>query len=1231
MKRPFPPAQNRGVALVIVLSFLVLMTVFAVAFFTSVTADSQGSTAYAKNVVTQQLAQSAVSMAMGQIKAATTQNSGVTWVSQPGLIRTFDAKGNPLNSYRLFSTSNMKLPGSANPDSEAVVIQRKEWSEYTAHMVDLNRPAPDANGELVYPILDPRAETDEENQIQGFSFDPSRMGDKFITPTSPAPMPVRWLYVLANGNIVTGRETNKTTATFENASKDNPVVGRIAFWTDDESSKVNINTAAGDEWEPSNTSYGPAAGSYWDVPRTYSLFDRQALANYQPAQGEFQRYPGHPATTYLSAVFPSLTSAQIGTIVSRVQRGGSLGGTTVAAGRVVPDADRLYASIDELLFSPDRAEQPITKERLELGRFFLTAHSRAPEVNLFNMPRVAIWPIHRVDSNSTRTAYDRLIAFCATIRRGSGPNAPKDQYFFDRANADSPTADYVGRNVQLYQYLQKLTDREIPGFGGKFSTKYGTANRDQILTQILDYVRSTNLFDDTLEPIPGVYPTTGQQFTNRRTSQTGVEAGHGQVTPLKINAGSAQTMGFGRFYTVSEVGLHFICTADAAHPASNTTANRTLLMPLSGKRRRIEAMLQLELFSPSQGWTGLVPDMQIRVRGLNTFRINGTSLGFPADASMQIARSGTSTFHGRAWGGPAGFRFLLYGRKLPARGFMTADSGLNAGNSYPFISIPITVDVPDTGTPTMRFNGGTLTIDVHSGATATLSAANHVQTLLVNLPEGDFPIPSLVTTGTAAMPASPESHASATAMQNWWSFSAMGAVNGFPGRLNGVYRHPGQDGQPWEGAFIRAEDVIRTVVPYHGDYRLVAARQTVPTSMFVKHRYYDTVNRNLAHSFSEAVGLKYIQGSDTSGTLVTGAAYGWGQYPDIPHESVMDNNSRIRVSRGDWDTGMTTVQDGAYINKPDEGNNFRGSGGQIPYFDNNQNQEGAGETFFSPNRQIPSPVVFGSLPTGMFTEPAGRSWQTLLFRPDTNASTSGTHVGTTATKDHLLLDLFWMPVVEPYAISEPFSTAGKVNMNTQIAPFTYFKRTTAIRALLKSERVTAIPTADAGIYKTGSSAKNYRHAIDADETLKQFESRFAANRPFRSATEICELYLVPEGRTLANMQAFWNTHRLTGDNLKERPYATLYPRLTTKSNVYTVHVYVQTLKQVNRTNPNDWKVWDENRDVVTGEYRGSTVVERYVDLEDPTLPDFATLPVGSTQTLDSYTKLRVIMNRKFAP
>ncbi|MEZ0256788.1 MAG: hypothetical protein ACAI37_15995, partial [Chthoniobacter sp.] len=168
-----------------VLAFLVLLAGLLVAFFTSVTTNTKASFLYAKNVQTEQLAQSAISIAMSQIKDATTQPSGTTWISQPGLIRTFNSSGSAVNSYRLYSSSTMKLGGSVDPESEVGVVQRKEWTSYTAHMVDLNRPAHDVRGNLIYPILDPRA-ADAPEQIQGFTFDVSNMGGQFLTQGSPA-------------------------------------------------------------------------------------------------------------------------------------------------------------------------------------------------------------------------------------------------------------------------------------------------------------------------------------------------------------------------------------------------------------------------------------------------------------------------------------------------------------------------------------------------------------------------------------------------------------------------------------------------------------------------------------------------------------------------------------------------------------------------------------------------------------------------------------------------------------------------------------------------------------------------------------------------------------------------------------------------------------------------------------------------------------------------------------
>jgi hypothetical protein len=112
--------------------------------------------------------------------------------------------------------------------------------------------------------------------------------------------------------------------------------------------------------------------------------------------------------------------------------------------------------------------------------------------------------------------------------------------------------------------------------------------------------------------------------------------------------------------------------------------------------------------------------------------------------------------------------------------------------------------------------------------------------------------------------------------------------------------------------------------------------------------------------------------------------------------------------------------------------------------------------------------------------------------------------------------------------------------------------------------------------------------------------------------------------TQTALDSFWNGFAapggLTGDNLRELPYAQLYGRLTTRSNSYTVHVRVQVLQKLPH-DPNQG-VWNEGVDLVQGDWRGSYEIERYLD---PT----AAAPVAG-QPLGPY-KFRIVSSRRFTP
>lgn len=356
-----------------------------------------------------------------------------------------------------------------------------------------------------------------------------------------------------------------------------------------------------------------------------------------------------------------------------------------------------------------------------------------------------------------------------------------------------------------------------------------------------------------------------------------------------------------------------------------------------------------------------------------------------------------------------------------------------------------------------------------------------------------------------------------------------------------------------------------------------------------------------------------------------GPTYFWSDHPDIPPD-ITDLTTQWT---GDWNNGVGDFPDGAYLGKSDDG--IRNRSGSSLYLGSEFGwYSGAG--FFSPTQQMPSAVMFGSLPTGVKrteaaylanNDNAAQPWRTLLFCP--NPAKGNAHYGFIAPRDSLLLDFFTMPVVEPYAISEPSSTAGRINMNYQILPFTNITRATGLYAVLSSQRVTAFPDSIAAI-RNGSAVMatqiaiqanttRIRHRIDAEKTLEQFETRFAAGDLFRSPSEICSLYFVPEGEGLSGMPAWWSTHRATGDNLRERPYATTYPLLTTKSNTYTVHVRAQSLTTGTHK--------------VTGEYRGSTTIERYIDPADSRLGLAENDP--DEKSLEPLYRFRVIETKRFAP
>lgn len=1560
--------DRRGVALVTVLTVMALTTILVLTFFSLATSEHRASNTYSHGLQAQQVAEVAVNLVIAQIREATTVGTQVAWSSQPGSIRQWDSTGKESFAYKLYSDEVMKT--TAWDDFGKDFADLEGWSGRPDHYVDLNEPV--IRGQKVYyPIVHPAASTvpdwpsplgRDRNGVEGFSYnevsgrklsDAGPFGEKAATIAKAdghVAMPVKWIYQLADGTLGVLNDSPSgggggASYSFNpisgagTASEKNPIVARFAFWADDETTKLNINTHAG--------------GLAWDIPKAGGELDMN-MGAYQPAQHEWQRYPGHPATVHLSpALAPGVLDIvndrdameMLFKVVPRIVGGGSESGTRKIDTRrkeeengLVADKDPLFPTIDDVIMRSDREphEFPDAKGRpipadqlseyLERSKFFITANSRAPETNMFNLPRIAIWPIYNAAYKDAKyqthlTPFDRLIHYCASMGKSDG-DYPRADYIFKRENADSTTHDYerISRNQELYGYLKKLFESPVPGYGDSFEDKYQGKEYQQILTQIFDYIRTTNLHDDSMfEDFQQAFTDSNVEdnrtYTNprdNRNTQVG-HKGHGQVVPIRID----DTKGMGRFFSLSSVQVHVISCAepgdiampkyfgatsyrnrkneapsnpgqpgqaiysnfppfpagfdpenpgsagmmppwlkalkDSASPLYNVARdphqwnwqlafldpayaaavlaspstnrfNRAALDPgafttertrLKNDEQLVQAGLYFNLFSPSIGWGSINPDMEIKIaKGSGSMYFEGADgpaefLGFmPGIKGNQTANEwifstnrNDSAWGARRYGGlmpyeftlyandtfvrnvrakaapmgsyepgltvqnyPGNYNFTYYGgrtRLTPLdrgydvmEGVSTGSGTLNAktaqSHRYDLVTMPFKIKGAAVSqgrfTPgDVKFIGGDLTFRFyHGGAYAESSrpiggvaSKGHeggelIQEVIVNIPDfasdtkakkteyGAYEThPSLFFPGGMEMyrehiganfnefdafdsdsfsllernslgadPGNP--YSSTTNSPGQFTKSSIKNTTTIKAVPSGRFSHINM----WSRASLFSPtDIVKSVELKHGDARIAAGRPSVASGeLYAPHRRYN--DSPMAHSVTTAVGSPYYGAKMEKDFLIIPTLPGNSPYRSrIPLPFGVEASKDVQ-KYGDFDNGSGLMIDGPYINKPDEGNihslkgkwnqaindfwEGRRNYGEFPYFNRDDIQESGGPAYFSPNRLVSGPGMFGSLPTGTLSD---TPWQTLLFRPGTQGGSTagfmphpgrGEQEGGKNPPDHLVMDLFWMPVVEPYAISEPLSTAGKINLNYDIVPFLHIQRSTALRGVFRSEYMVCIPNQWHQDYKHDHGrgrgyhwrdnplggalqGKRLRSLIREDETLDQFIERFDNGRKiFKSSTEICEIYLIPEEvssrmntprgsvgsktPTKAEMEngSYWKDHALVGDNSRERPYTNIQARVTTKSNTFLVHFRAQVLKQARRDNSADYGTWNSGTDTVQAEYRGSSLVERYVNPDADDIPDFARQLSGGgslqqVEGLDAFYRFRVVNPRRFAP
>ena len=177
----------RGSALVISLVFIILITIAIVGFVTTATLERKTVQSHYGRVQAALYNTMAVDVVASRISQATTGTS-TWWVSQPGRI-----------AYTPFATT-ATAPATT--------------------FVDLS------SGKA--------GSTAVENESVDLNPASLTQGTGLIASDTAISLPVKWIYVRKDGSQVAAPPTY---------DRDNPWVGRYAYWTDDESSRVNVNTA----------------------------------------------------------------------------------------------------------------------------------------------------------------------------------------------------------------------------------------------------------------------------------------------------------------------------------------------------------------------------------------------------------------------------------------------------------------------------------------------------------------------------------------------------------------------------------------------------------------------------------------------------------------------------------------------------------------------------------------------------------------------------------------------------------------------------------------------------------------------------------------------------------------------------------------------------------------------------------------------------------------------------
>lgn len=423
-----------GAALIMTVIILAMITIMVLGLADLVRYETVSSSAHQERARAQLFARMGVDIVTGVLRKETA-DPAKTWASKPGALIVPNPDASPPQLTRLNKQVNLHsgLPSPA----------------------------------LLDPVFQPNVLRPANLNIETFADQnpPTHLiTDQPQNPANPASpvvqLPIRWIYVRADGTL-------DYTETPDLTRRDNPLVGRFAYWTDDESSKINLNTA----WKRNG------AGS-------------NGVTNTFP--------PGHQTSINLASI-SGLTPQMADDLHALIT------------------PNHAYTDLDDSLkpgrfFNSPREVRVLGAEFTAVfnaAKFEVTHYNHDPDTTFFNEPRIVL---------TTQKMYARGRPFLDILTNpGTDTALGADPGTVGNISASKLNTIIMGdakakpAKLGLVDYLKR---EDWPMVSGKssFQQKYypttNSAERTIRLTQIalniIDYVRSAESTLTLVEPIRGI-------------------------------------------------------------------------------------------------------------------------------------------------------------------------------------------------------------------------------------------------------------------------------------------------------------------------------------------------------------------------------------------------------------------------------------------------------------------------------------------------------------------------------------------------------------------------------------------------------------------------------------------------------------------------------------------------------------------------------------------------------